>query len=107
VAASYEEIGVVIARSARADFATAVVGAGVQSAAATTACGTRVESTELSTVERTVAAPDAALTPEPLSAVVGHAGDPRRRGPLGHHRQPDVVVGVLDTGVEHTHPDLA
>src|SRR5829696_2113309 len=43
IVASYDAIGVVIAAADRLDFATAVIGDGVESAAATTGLGTRLE----------------------------------------------------------------
>jgi subtilisin family serine protease len=104
VVARYDAIGVVIAQSDRPDFATAVVGNGVQSAAATTDLGTRIDTEETVTVE----APDPATTGEPLWA---RQWDMRAIQVAEAHSvsigSPGVVVGVLDTGIDDQHPDLA
>ena len=104
VVARYDAIGVVIAQSDRADFATAVVGAGVQSAAATTGFGTPIETDAVETVD----APDPATTSEPLWS---RQWDMRAIELAEAHSvtigTPDVVVGVLDSGVDDLHPDLA
>jgi subtilisin family serine protease len=104
VVASYDAIGVVIASADRADFATAVVGDGVESAAATTGLGTRIEDS----VEATVADPDPETTSEPLWA---QQWDMRAIQVAEAHAvtigAPEVVVGVLDTGIDSSHPDLA
>jgi subtilisin family serine protease len=104
VTANYAAIGVVIARSERADFATAVVGSGVQSASATTGLGTRVPDS----VEETVADPDPTTTSE---ALWGRQWDMRAIQVAEAHSvtigSPDVVIGVLDSGIDATHQDLA
>jgi subtilisin family serine protease len=105
VVAAYDEIGVVIATSTRADFAAAVKGPGVDSAAATTGLGTRLEGDGL---EATVAGPDPLTTSEALWA---NQWDMRAIQVAEAHSvtigSPDVVVGVLDSGIDGTHPDLA
>ena len=105
VLASYDQIGVLVARSDRTDFATAVVGGGVQSAAATTGLATRAEGADEATVAAT---PDPATTSEPLWP---QQWDMRAIQVAEAHSvtigSPNVVVGVLDSGVDATHPDLA
>ena len=105
VLASYAQIGVLVARSDRTDFATAVVGGGVQSAAATTGLATRAEGADEATVAAT---PDPATTSEPLWP---QQWDMRAIQVAEAHSvtigTPNVVVGVLDSGVDGTHPDLA
>ena len=105
VLASYDQIGVLVARSDRTDFATAVVGGGVQSAAATTGLATRAEGADEATVAAT---PDPATTSEPLWP---QQWDMRAIQVAEAHSvtigSPNVVVGVLDSGVDGTHPDLA
>jgi subtilisin family serine protease len=104
VVASYDAIGVVIAQSDRSDFATAVVGSGVQSAASTTGLGTPIETDEVATVD----APDPITTAEPLWS---RQWDMRAIQVAEAHSvtigSPSVVVGVLDSGIDATHPDLA
>jgi subtilisin family serine protease len=104
VVARYDAIGVVIAESDRADFAEAVVGHGVQSAAATTNLGTLIEADEAVTVD----APDPATTSEPLWP---RQWDMRAIQVAEAHSvttgSSDVVVGVLDSGIDDLHPDLA
>lgn len=104
VAARYDAIGVVIAQSDRADFAAAVVGNGVQSAASTAGLGTLIETEEAATVD----VADPATTGEPLWS---RQWDMRAIQVAEAHSvttgRPDVVVGVLDTGIDDLHPDLA
>ncbi|MBM7770177.1 subtilisin family serine protease [Actinokineospora baliensis] len=122
---SWPQIGVVIATSTSADFATVVRGKqGVRGAGATRNLA------ELATTPpaaRIAAAQGNAKTLEATEAVVtnGGKGNPTDPGdPLtvnqwnlksikadqAHARSggsPNVVVGVLDSGIEATHPDLA
>jgi subtilisin family serine protease len=105
VVARYDRIGVVIAHSERTDFAVAVVGDGVQSAASTSGFGTPLETEEQLTVAAT---PDPATTGEPLWA---QQWDMRAIQVAEAHSvtigSADVVVGVLDSGIDDEHPDLA
>jgi len=104
VTARYDAIGVLIVRSDRTDFATAVKGPGVQSAAATSTLGTPLMAGE----ETEAATPDPATTGEPDW---GRQWDMRAIDVAEAHSvttgSPDVVVGVLDSGIDATHPDLA
>lgn len=109
IVASYDQIGVLVVRSTNPDFATQVAGAGVESVASTTGLGTALDEGE--TVE--VSAADVAST----------TGDPTEEPLYGlqwdmnmiHLPQAhavttgssNVVVGVLDSGISSSHPDLA
>lgn len=109
VVATYPQIGVLVVRSTNPAFATQVAGAGVESVAATTGLGTPLdegESVELTDVAAATAAGDP--TGEPL---FGQQWDmPMIDVPQAHAvttGSPDVVVGVLDSGISSSHPDLA
>ncbi|MBB5114357.1 S8 family peptidase [Micromonospora echinospora] len=109
VVAAYDKIGVLVARSSAPDFATRVAGAGVESVASTAGLGTALDEGE--TVE------------VPAADMVRAAGDPTAeplygqqwdmdmiRVPQAHAvtgGSPSVVVGVLDSGISSSHPDLA
>ncbi|WP_174536596.1 S8 family peptidase [Micromonospora chalcea] len=107
VVAAYDKIGVLVARSSAPDFATRVAGAGVESVASTAGLGTALDEGE------TVEVPAADLvagdpTAEPL---YGQQWDMDMiRVPQAHAvtgGSPSVVVGVLDSGISSSHPDLA
>ncbi|WP_439427492.1 S8 family peptidase [Micromonospora sp. LA-10] len=109
VVAAYDKIGVLVARSSAPDFATRVAGAGVESVASTAGLGTALDEGETVDV--------------PAADVVRAAGDPTAeplygqqwdmdmiRVPQAHAvtgGSPSVVVGVLDSGISSSHPDLA
>jgi len=109
VVAAYDQIGVLVARSANPSFSSAVAGPGVDSVASTEGLGTPIDDSE--TVEAgSVVAPAATGDPtaEPL---FGLQWDMTQIGvPQAHSvttGSADVVVGVLDSGISSTHPDLA
>ncbi|GAA1974855.1 S8 family serine peptidase [Nocardioides panacihumi] len=104
VVATYAQIGVVIARSGRSDFVSAVTAAnGVQAAAAT-----RPYATSLGDGTQDGADSSAVVSTEPLSSL---QWDMRNiQAPEAHQITPgsrDVLVADLDTGLDFTHPDLA
>ncbi|MFG2054647.1 S8 family serine peptidase [Micromonospora sp. NPDC048930] len=108
VVASYDQIGVLVVRSTNPNFATDVAGAGVESVASTAGLGTALDEGE--TVE--VSAAD----------VANATGDPTKEPMYGQQWDMDmihlpqahavttgssnVVVGVLDSGISSSHPDL-
>ena len=109
VVANYSQIGVLVARTTNPDFATAVAGAGVDSVASTTGLGTQLdEGVTLETVDAAAQAATGSPTGEPLW---GQQWDmPQIHLPEAHAvttGSSDVVVGVLDSGISSTHPDLA
>ncbi|MGI5240873.1 S8 family peptidase [Dactylosporangium sp. CA-139066] len=109
VVANYNQIGVLVARSTNPSFATSVAGAGVDAVASTAGLGTALE--DGATVE--VAEPAAQQstgdpTGEPL---FGQQWDMAQINVAQAHKvttgSPNVVVGILDSGISSTHPDLA
>jgi subtilisin family serine protease len=109
VVADYRQIGVLVVHSTNAAFSTDVAGPGVAGAAATTGLGSALD--------------DEATTGEVSSAVTAATGDPTGE-PLFKDQwdmtqigvpaaqavttgDPNIVVGVLDSGISSTHPDLA
>ncbi len=109
VVANYHQIGVMVVRSANPDFVTDVAGAGVESVAPTAGLGTVLD--EGDTVEMT-AAQIAEATGDPTAEpLYGQQWDlPMIDLPRAHAvttGSPDVVVGVLDSGISSSHPDLA
>ncbi|MFG3417376.1 S8 family peptidase [Micromonospora sp. NPDC049460] len=108
VVASYDQIGVLVVRSANPDFVTDVAGAGVDSVASTAGLGTALEEGETLEVSAAVAANATAdPTKEPM---FGQQWDmPMIDVPQAHAvnaGSASVVVGVLDSGISSSHPDL-
>ncbi|MFE7173500.1 S8 family serine peptidase [Streptomyces sp. NPDC057616] len=116
VVVAYEKIGVIVAHSANPDFAAKIRKVrGVQSAGASrtspvTAAGTTDEGAVqyLSKAEAAKAAASAATGQEPLEAdqwdLRAIGADKASRIDPGSRK---VTVGVIDTGVDDTHPDIA
>ncbi|MEV6930943.1 S8 family serine peptidase [Dactylosporangium sp. NPDC051485] len=109
VIANYSQIGVLVVRSTNPAFETAVSGSGVDAVASTAGLGSALD--DGATVEVTdpavlQAAGDA--TGEPLA---GLQWDMAQISVPEAHKvttgSPNVVVGVLDSGISSTHPDLA
>jgi subtilisin family serine protease len=109
VVADYRQIGVLVARSANPGFAAAAAGAGVEAVASTAGLGTLLDEGEtMGTVDSATLEATGDPTGEPLW---GLQWDMPQIGVAQAHAvttgSPDVVVGVLDSGISSTHPDLA
>jgi subtilisin family serine protease len=109
VVAAYDQIGVLVARSTSTAFESAVAGKGVEAVASTDGLGTTLIDDEV--VEKVdSAAVDATGDPtgEPLW---GQQWDMAQIDVPAAHAvttgDPSIVVGVLDSGIDATHPDLA
>ena len=106
VVASYPQIGVLVARSSAAGFTGAVAGAGVESVASTDGLGTALEEGETTVAAVTDAPGDP--TGEPLWGLQWDMA--QIDVPEAHAvttGDSSVVVGVLDSGISSSHPDLA
>jgi subtilisin family serine protease len=109
VVAAYDQIGVLVARSTNASFQTAVAGAGVDAVASTNGLGTTLIDDDIVEASGT-AAVDASGDPtaEPLWSSQWDMA--QIDVPAAHAittGDPSVVVGVLDSGIDAGHPDLA
>ena len=109
VVAAYKQIGVLVAKSTNTAFAGAVAGAGVESVASTDGLGTALIDDE---VVEAVDAAGAAATGDPTTEPMwGQQWDMVQIDVPAAHAittgDPSVVVGVLDSGISPTHPDLA
>lgn len=108
IVATYEQIGVLVAQSTNPSFDTAVAGSGVEAVASTAGLGTTLDDAEvLETVDAATVAAAGDPTAEPM---FGLQWDMTQiQVPAAHAittGSPDVVVGVLDTGISSSHPDL-
>jgi subtilisin family serine protease len=109
VAADYAQIGVLVARSGNPEFAAEASGPGVEAVASTDGLGTALDDGE--TLDVTTSAVQQATgdpTGEPLFA---DQWDMTQIDVPEAHAvttgSPSVLVGVLDSGISSTHPDLA
>lgn len=109
VVADYPQIGVLVVRSTNPSFAADVTGAGVEAVASTAGLGAPLdEGVTLETVESAVLQPTGDPTGEPLFDLQWDMT--QIDVPLAHAvttGSSDVVVGVLDSGISSSHPDLA
>lgn len=109
VVATYDQIGVLVARSTNTAFAGAVAGAGVESVASTDGLGTALIDDEI--VEAVDAAAVEATGDPTTEPMWGQQWDMAQIDVPAAHAvttgDPSVVVGVLDSGIDATHPDLA
>ncbi|MBQ0893091.1 S8 family serine peptidase [Micromonospora sp. U56] len=109
VVATYDQIGVLVVRSTNPDFVTDVAGAGVESVASTAGLGTALEESE--TVEVSTAEAASSTADPTMEPLFGQQWDmPMIDVPQAHAvnaGSADVVVGVLDSGISSSHPDLA
>src|SRR5256714_4106984 len=106
---NYSQIGVVIARSNRSDFASNLKSApSVDGAAATTKFASQIDNGQRDPAGAN-AAP--AVTPAPGDPLSGFQWDMRQISAFEAQTvtsgSPSVIAGDIDTGVDYTHPDLA
>ncbi|MEV1146973.1 S8 family serine peptidase [Micromonospora sp. NPDC049799] len=109
VVAGYHQIGVLVVRSTNPDFTSRVAGEGVESVASTAGLGTLLDEGE--TVEVSAAEAAAATADPTAEPLFGQQWDmPMIDVPQAHAvnaGSADVLVGVLDSGISSSHPDLA
>ncbi|MET7422409.1 S8 family serine peptidase [Dactylosporangium sp. NPDC005555] len=109
VVANYHQIGVLVARSTNPAFATAVSGSGVDAVASTAGLGTALEDSATEEVaDLTAQQATGDPTGEPMFS---RQWDMTQINVPQAHKvttgSPNVVVGVLDSGISSSHPDLA
>lgn len=107
--ADYPQIGVVIAASGSSGFASSMRHAGgVQDVASTSGLGAKLDEGAVTEAGPSTAA---ATGPDASEPLFGLQWDMRQIKADQAHEislgSPDVVVGVLDSGIDATHPDLA
>src|SRR5215208_3746319 len=111
--ASYDQIGVVIARSSDASFRTKLASdSRVEGVSATTGFATRLDPTEADSHDADGGPGDLPNAPatdadtlSPLQWDMRQIHTPQAHAVTGG--SPAVVVGDIDTGIDFTHPDLA
>jgi subtilisin family serine protease len=109
VVANYSQIGVVVARSSSANFASAIRAAnGVESASATTKFATHLDG---GTADTTADAPVGNAPVSDHDSLSGLQWDMAQiHVPEAHAitgGSPNILVSDIDTGLDYTHPDLA
>ncbi|GAA1757039.1 S8 family peptidase [Agromyces humatus] len=109
VVAAYDQIGVLVARSTNTAFERAVAGAGVESVASTDGLGTTLIDDEV--VEAVDSAAVSAVGDPTAEPLWGAQWDMAQIDVAEAHAvttgDPSIVVGVLDSGIDAGHPDLA
>jgi subtilisin family serine protease len=109
VVADYRQIGVLVARSSAPNFASAASGSGVEAVASTTGLGTPLDDDE--TLEAVGSAAQQATGDPTAEPLFGLQWDMTQIDVPEAHAvttgSSNVVVGVLDSGISSTHPDLA